>query len=189
MGFGCGMRTTRFREFPQLWNWYQDWRLNWGSGITQESPTGDLASRRYPQPGVLAFFGRPGRMLSCFLVASALQEASGSRRRLPRQAPLSEAAPAALEHGRMPESGPAPDARAGVARVFHCRVGPRRGLPFRRWRDRSRSLSVGLDRFRHVAICFDRSRLVSASLDRPQSASTGLGRPRSVSVGLNRLWK
>ena len=172
------MCTTRPRQLPQLGKWYHAGIPNWGFGNAQVSPTRDACISCEAKFDVILVFCGQRTSGSLWAKAAAAQPA-----------PRSEAAPLALELYSVPETGPAPDARAGAARVFNSRVGPRRGLPFRRWRDRPRSTSVGPDRPRSASTCFFRSRSVSAGISWPPSALIGLGRSRSASVGLDRSRK
>ena len=170
------MHPTRPREFPQHENRHHAGIPNRGFGNAQVSPTRDACISCEAKFDIILVFCGQRTSGSLWAKAAAAQPA-----------PRSGAAPLALELYSVPETGPAPDARAGAARVFNCRVGPRRGLPFRRWRDRSRSISVGPDRPRSASTWLVRSRSVSAGLGRSRSASIGLGRFRSVSVGLDRF--
>ena len=50
---------------------------NTRTGITQVSPTGDSATRRYPQPGMPAFFGEAKLDFMFRFMASEFRGASG----------------------------------------------------------------------------------------------------------------
>ena len=170
------MRATRLREPPQLWNWYQAWRPNWGSGITQGSPTRGACIFLEARSHVILFLcgqrssGSLGVKAAAAPAGAAIRGGSSGAGAWPD---ARERARARCARGRGPRlslqggstAGPAIQAVARSVSLIICR---------------SRSVSTCRYLFRSVSVGVGQSRSAPVGLDGSQSAPIGPGRPQSV---------